>query len=162
MRARRRSIVRLLAAAPLVGVLALGGCGGEPAPASAPPTFEPTGQADDQDAGGEVVAGGAAACVAAVSYQGTLYIQVNADRVEQGEPIQGAETPPCDDMGGGAESADSPEPVEAFAVQGVDAKYAVMTVTAGGQFVFVAQEFAPGLVDAKPLPADVARALGTS
>lgn len=154
MRGRRRSILRQCAVVPLLGVLVLTGCGGEPAPASAPLTAEPS--------EGEPVTGGAAACVAAVSYQGTLYIQVAAERVEQGERLEGAETPPCDDMGGGADDSGSPEPVEAFAVAGVDPRYAVMTVTTGGQFVFVAQEFAPGLVDAEPLPADVARTLGVS
>lgn len=132
-----------LTGALVAGVLALSGCAsstGTEREETAPPA-----------------AGGAASCVAAVSYEGELYLQVETGPVTAGEALEGAEVPACDDTGSGEATA---TPVDAFAIDGVDARYAVMSEGGAGPMVYVVQEFAPGLVDAEPLPDDVAGALG--
>lgn len=146
----RRPVRGLLAVVPLLAVLALGACASETTPDAAPSP------ATTSNTSPEAI-GGEAACVAAITYRQTLYIQVTAGDVARGEALEGAQIPPCNDTGTSESAA---EPVEAFAVEGVDPTYAVMTESTGGRFVYVAHEYAPGLVDAKPLPDDVADVLG--
>lgn len=156
-RRRTSRLSRTLVVLSLAGTLTLGGC----APDDEPET-EGAGRAD-VGAGNDVtpVAGGAASsCVAAVSYRGTLYLQVDAGEVAPGAALEGAELPPCDDTGGSEESEAQATPVEAYAVQGVDPRYAVLSEGPDGLWVYVARSHAPGLADAEPLPAGVAAALG--
>jgi hypothetical protein len=140
----RNPILTLAVAA--VGALALAGC------AEAGSSGEPEGPTS---VGG--AAGGAASCVAAVTYGGEVYLQVDTDPVTAGAALDGAEVPPCDDTGSGEAAA---TPVDAFAIEGVDPRYAVMAPGGAGQMVYVVEEFAPVLVDAEPLPEDVAGVLG--
>lgn len=135
---------RLLAALALAGTLALTGCSGDTE--AAPPGDGP-----------DLAAGGAASCVAGLTYQGTFYLQVEGGPVEAGESLEGAEVPPCNDTGGAEEEA---SPIDAAAVVGVDPGLAVVAETGAGPMVYVAEDYAPGLRDAEPLPADVADTLG--
>lgn len=151
-------LTRTLIVLSVAGALALTGCA---------PDDEPETQgADPADAGaggsgeGRAAGGAAASCVAAVSYEDTLYLRVDAGEVSPGAALEGAELPPCDDTGGGEESEAEAMPVEAFAVEGVDPRYAVLSEGPDGLWVYVARSHAPGLADAAPLPADVAAALG--
>ncbi|HEU4513736.1 MAG TPA: DUF6281 family protein [Nocardioidaceae bacterium] len=128
-----------------VGVLALAGCA----------EADGAGEPDEPSAGG--AAGGAASCVAAVTFGGELYIQVDAGPVTAGESLEGAEAPPCNDTGADEAAA---TPVDAFAIEGVDSRFAVVSEGGAGQMVYVAEEYAPVLVDSKPLPQEVASALG--
>lgn len=142
---------RLLAVLVLVGALALTGCSGDteavpPGDGAVPPGDGP-----------DLAAGGAASCVAGLTYQGTFYLQVEGGSVEAGESLEGAEVPPCNDTGGAEEEA---LPIEAAAIDGVDPGYAVVAETGAGPKVYVAEDYAPGLRDAEPLPADVADTLG--
>ena len=134
---------RLLAALALAGTLALTGCSGDTE--AAPPGDGP-----------DLAAGGAASCVAGLTYQGTFYLQVEGGPVEAGESLEGAEVPPCNDTGGAEEAS----PIDAAAIEGVDPGYAVVAETGAGPMVYVAEDYAPGLRDAEPLPADVADTLG--
>jgi hypothetical protein len=137
-----------------VGVLALAGCGVS-GTAGGPDGPEPAGGTVSGAAGG--AAGGAASCVAAVTFGGDLYLQVDAGPVTAGESLEGAEVPACNDTGTDEGEGTS---VDAFAIDGVDSRFAVMSDGAAGQMVYVAEEYAPVLVDSKPLPQDVASALG--
>lgn len=96
-----------------------------------------------------------------LTYQGTFYLQVEGGPVEAGEPLDGAEVPPCDDTGGNADEA-AARPIGAATTQRVDPEYAVVAETGAGPMVYVAQDHAPGLPDAEPLPTDVAETLGLS
>lgn len=135
---------RLLAALALAGTLALTGCSGDTE--AAPPGDGP-----------DLAARGAASCVAGLTYQGTFYLQVEGGPVEAGESLEGAEVPPCNDTGGAEEEA---SPIDAAAIEGVDPGFAVVAETGAGPMVYVAEDYAPGLRDAEPLPAEVADTLG--
>lgn len=145
----RPAPARLLAGLALTGALALTGCSADTgvAPAAGP------GASGDSD----VAAGGAASCVAGLTYQGTFYLQVDGGPVVAGRSLQGAEVPPCNDTGGGTEQA---TPIDAAAIEGVDPAYAVVAETGAGPMVYVAEDHAPGLRDADPLPAEIAATLG--
>lgn len=142
----RPAATRMLAALVLAGTLALTGCSGDTD--AAPPGDGP-----------DLAAGGAASCVAGLTYQGTFYLQVEGGPVEAGESLEGAEVPPCNDTGGNEEEAGA-SPIDAAAIEGVDPGYAVVAETGAGPMVYVAEDYAPGLRDAEPLPADVADTLG--
>jgi hypothetical protein len=133
------------AVATLVGVLLLAGCG--------------SGRDTPPDAGPDVGAagGGAAACVAGLRYDDTFYLHVDTRPLTPGEALEGAEVPLCNDTGGAEED---PMPVGAFAVQGVDPRYAVLADGGAEQMTYVSEHYAPGLRDAQPLPDDVAAVLG--
>jgi hypothetical protein len=148
----RNPVLTLVVAA--VGVLALAGCAeaGTAGDADGPGQ---AGGAVSGAAGG--AAGGAASCVAAVTFGGDLYLQVDAGPVTAGESLEGAEVPPCNDTGTDEAGA---TPVDAFAIDGVDSRFAVMSDGTAGQMVYVAEEYAPVLMDSRPLPQDVASALG--
>lgn len=141
----RPAPARLLATLALAGTLALTGCSGDtdgaPGDGSGP------------------AAGGAASCVAGLTYQGTFYLQVEGGPVEAGESLEGAEVPPCNDTGGNEDEA-GPSPIDAAAIEGVETEYAVVAETGAGPMVYVAEDYAPGLRDAEPLPGDVAEKLG--
>lgn len=147
---------RALAVLALAGALALTGC------AADEPDTPSAGGVDTAGDGGTEVAGGdsAASCIAAVSYQDALYLQVDTGPVTRGEALDGAELPPCNDTGGTGDSEEQATPVEAFAVEGVDPRYAVLSEGPDGLWVYVAETHAPVLADAEPLPADVAAELG--
>ena len=162
------SLTRLLAVALLLLASAACGSGADAGDSTEQRgTTSPTaagqadGSADGSGAGSADGSAGdpevAASCIAAVTYQGELYIQVAAAEVEKGEGLSGAEVPACNDTGGTDETA---TPVDAFAISGVDARYAVMSESPGGQFVYVVQTHAPGFSEAEPLPKDVKLALG--
>lgn len=140
---------RLLAALALGGALVLTGCSGDSDDAIGP---------DLAADGPGVAAGGAASCVAGLTYRGTFYLQVDGGGpVEAAEPLEGAEIPSCNDTGGDQEQA---TPIDAAAIEGVDPQFAVVAATGAGPTVHVAEDHAPGLRDAEPLPADVADTLG--
>lgn len=139
---------------PLVVTVALGlllvsaGCTGQAGVGEAP--ADPPEQAA---AGG----GAAAACLAAVRYDGHLYVQVEAADPQRGEELDGAAVPGCNDTGGEPAPA---EPVEAFAIEGVDTEYAVTFGDGPSSVVYVRADYAPGMPEAKPLPDGVAAGLG--
>jgi hypothetical protein len=132
-----------LTAVAFVGALLLTGC----------TSGSDTGSPPDAGAAG----GGAAACVAALTYDGTFYIHADTRPITPGEALGGAEIPPCNDTGRATEEA---KPVDAFAVEGVDPRYAVVAEGGAGQMTYIAEHYAPGLRDAQPLPDDVAAILG--
>lgn len=142
----------LFAAVALAGTLALTGCSSSSGDQPERPADRGAGEA----AGGDGAAGGAASCVAGLTYQGTFYLQVDSAAGEQADALEGAEIPPCNDTGGADEGA---LPIDAYAIEGVDVRYAVVAEGGAGPSVYVAQEYAPGLSDARPLPDDVAATL---
>lgn len=136
-----------LTVATVAGVLVLTGC------ASGTDGTVPGGPSADPPPGG----GPAAACVAGLTYDGTFYIHVEAGPVTAGEALHDAEVPPCNDTGGVDGRA---TPIDAFTIEGVDPRYAVVAEGGAGQMTYVAEGYAPGLRDAEPLPEEVAGRLG--
>ncbi len=142
-----RPISLLLA---VVALLLLAACGGrETAEGGNAPSD------GDADAGG---GGAAASCVAAVRYEGSLYISVGSRDLERGRALVGAEVPACNDTG---DVATAPaQPIDAFAIAEVDPRYAVTAGEGPAAMVYVREGYVPGMRDAQPLPPDVAEALG--
>lgn len=139
---------RVRLATTLAALLLFAGCSGQD-----------TGPADNGAETPAAGGGAAAACVAAVQYDGHLYVQVQAPTPERGQELGGAEIPGCNDTGG----TDAPaEPVVAFAIAGVDTEYAVTVGEGESAMVYVRDDYALGIAGAKPLPTKVSAKLGLS
>jgi hypothetical protein len=150
-------LVRSLAAAPLVVLLTVAGCSGAPDAGRQPNSNPATTRSGETAGPADVSADDAASCIAAVTYRDTLYVQVAAPPVTAGEALAGAEVPPCNDTGGSDTTATS---IDAYAIEGVDPRYAVMSTSAGGQFVYVAERYFTGREGGEDLPAEVSAVLG--
>jgi hypothetical protein len=148
---------RDLAVAPLVVLLTVAGCAGSPNDGTQPSPAAPATRADGTADATDVAADGAASCIAAVTYRDTFYVQVSAAPVTAGAVLTGAEVPPCNDTGGSDAAATS---IDAYAIEGVEPRYAVMSTSAGNQFVYLAEPYVPGRDGGKDLPAQVNAVLG--
>jgi hypothetical protein len=150
-------LFRSLAAAPLVVLLTVAGCSGAPDAGRDTGATSPATRSGATVAPADVSVDGAASCIAAVTYRDTLYVQVAAPPVTAGEALAGAEVPPCNDTGGSDTTATS---IDAYAIDRVEPRYAVMSTSAGGQFVYVAERYVAGRDGGLDLPAEVSAVLG--